>query len=284
MLNFLKFDRGPCQDHYDDHRVDLKDLSALSAARIFCRTISTRCRPYRRENFETVGSFTEQEITSEGGSFLKKNRFGLLQPFKSGDLLIREDLRRKSAKCPAVSPPPQRSYRSLPRTPAPYQRGESNGLSSSKRGFVELLADEMGLRLIASPGIFFPSFDRAPPALSSVPHLLLFNWQREFEKFFAYPICLFHQGKERLRTVEDLSGKQVILTSYALLRIDAALLQKLSIKWLFSMKDRRLKIPIAKSPIVAFACKVKSGCDHWHSIGKTESRISGRSFTTKLIC
>lgn len=216
---------------YDDHRVDLKDLvGAFNRQEHFVELSPHAVALIDRENFETTwGDFTEQEITSEG-IVLKKNRFGLLQPLlERPDLLIREDLKQKIGKMSRCEPSSPKDPTDLFQgTLFPYQKEGLQWLKFLEEGgFGGLLADEMGLGKTVQVLAFFSLLSIERPCLIVVPTSLLFNWQREFEKFLPTQSVYSHQGKERLRTVEDLSGKQVILTSYALLRIDAALLQKI---------------------------------------------------------
>ena len=94
-------------------------------------------------------------------------------------------------------------------------------------GFGGLLADEMGLGKTVQLLAFFSQLSTSGPILIVVPTSLIFNWQREIEKFLPSFSVYRHEGKERLRTKAELAAKQIILTSYALLRIDAELLEGL---------------------------------------------------------
>jgi len=58
------------------------------------------------------------------------------------------------------------------------------------------------------------------PILIVAPTSLLFNWQREMAKFWPGAKVYVHSGADRLKHLQDQS---IVLTSYALLRIDQEL-------------------------------------------------------------
>ena len=92
--------------HYDEHRVDLKDLcGAFNRRETFVELSSESVALLDRENFSAQwGDFAEQEITTEGIA-LKKNRFGMLLPlFEEQNLPIRPDLKQQIEKMSRCEP------------------------------------------------------------------------------------------------------------------------------------------------------------------------------------
>lgn len=233
--------------HYDEHQVDLKDLvGAFNRREHFVELSPKAVALIDREDFSRQwGDLAEQEITSEGIA-IKKNHFGLLQPLMDRENLpIREDLRQKIAKMACCQPDlPIETGKDFRGTLFSYQK---EGLQWLKflgdAGFGGLLADEMGLGKTVQVLAFFSQALLVKPCLIVVPTSLLFNWQREIEKFLPSLSVYRHEGKERLRQSGDLQQKQVILTSYTYLRIDSDLLQSIDYQVVVLDEAQAIKNP-----------------------------------------
>ncbi|HSX12411.1 MAG TPA: DEAD/DEAH box helicase, partial [Rhabdochlamydiaceae bacterium] len=119
-------------------------------------------------------------------------------------------------------------------------------------GFHGLLSDEMGLGKTVQVLAFFSLLEIKKPILIVVPTSLLFNWKREIEKFLPHLPIYEHQGKERLQTVEALAQKKVIITSYALLRLDLALLKNLEYECIILDEAQMIKNPKSQTAQAAF--------------------------------
>jgi len=100
--------------------------------------------------------------------------------------------------------------------------------------FGACLADDMGLgktvqaiTLLAGikEGKIFRPAKAKPLFLIVVPPSLLFNWEREIEKFYPDLVIYGYQGKERS---QDFDGYDVILTTYGLVRRDIDKLKDVS--------------------------------------------------------
>ncbi len=103
----------------------------------------------------------------------------------------------------------------------PYQEKGVEWLSFLKKwGFSALLSDEMGLGKTVQVLAFFSSLRTNLPILIVAPTSLIFNWKREMEKFWPSAKVHIHSGPNRLK---DLQDQSIVLTSYALLRIDQEL-------------------------------------------------------------
>lgn len=233
--------------HYDTHQVDLQNLvGAFNRRENFIELSADRVALLDRERFESEwGDLAEQEVTSEG-ICIKKNRFGLLKAFLEEQKLPgREDLRQqieKMAHCqPLEAVAPSERFRG---TLFPYQREGLQWLQFLREGkFGGLLADEMGLGKTVQVLAFFSLCTISAPCLIVVPTSLLFNWQREMEKFLPDLPVYRHEGKDRLRTQEELSQQQVILVSYALLRQDADIFHGLDYQVIVLDEGQAIKNP-----------------------------------------
>ena len=117
-------------------------------------------------------------------------------------------------------------------------------------GLHGLLADEMGLGKTVQVLAFLSSL---PPSsvLIVAPTSLLFNWKKEIEKFLPGREVHVHTGTERLREKEELAEKEILLTSYALLRRDALLLQKIPFDLIVLDEAQTIKNPDSQIAVCA---------------------------------
>jgi SNF2 family DNA or RNA helicase len=224
--------------YYDEHEADLKDLVGAFN---------------RREHFvalsaNTVALIDPEKFSQEWGDFveegvqIKKAQIGLLsQLLDKPDLIIREELRQKIAKMGKPTAPVVAGS-TFQGTLFSYQ---NEGLQWLKwledGGFGGLLADEMGLGKTVQVLAFFSLLCFERPCLIVVPTSLVFHWKREIEKFLPDLVIYSHQGKDRLK--EGLQEKQIILTSYAILRLDADLLQKVHYEAVVLDEGQTIKNP-----------------------------------------
>ena len=111
----------------------------------------------------------------------------------------------------------------------PYQQEGVNWLYFLyTSGLHGMLADDMGLGKTVQVIAFLSTLKALhKPVLIIMPTSLVFNWQKEIEKFLPHSKVFIHQGVNRARIIEEFPRHGIILTTYALLRIDLTLLSKL---------------------------------------------------------
>ena len=137
----------------------------------------------------------------------------------------------------------------------PYQRYGFSWLAFFRRwGLGACLADDMGLgKTIQALALLLyekESLGKLPgPTLLVCPTSVVTNWEREARRFAPSLRVLAHQGPDRLRNSEfkdAARNSDLVLTSYALLRLDAELMQ--SIAWYGVILDeaQNIKNPAAK--------------------------------------
>lgn len=137
----------------------------------------------------------------------------------------------------------------------PYQQQGLNWLSFLYHcRFHGLLADEMGLGKTVQLLAFFSTLTREKPILIVMPRSLLFNWKREFERFLPHLSVYIHSGSQR-ETV-DLQAKDVILTSYAILRYDRLILE--SIAYECVVLDEAQMVKNSESLTSQIVCRLKA--------------------------
>ena len=119
-----------------------------------------------------------------------------------------------------------------------------------------ILADDMGLGKTVQVLAFLSLLNLEKPVLIVLPTSLLFNWKKEFERFLPHLKVLIHQGPERDKTSEKLQNAQIVLTTYALLRLDKPLFEQ--IEWDIALLDEAQAIKNASTQTFQSACSLKT--------------------------
>ncbi len=131
-----------------------------------------------------------------------------------------------------------------------YQKSGLQWLSYLYRSkFSGLLADEMGLGKTVQVMAFLSTLNLSAPILIVMPVSLLFHWKREFEKFLPSMNVYLHRGENRL---QELKTKQVILTSYAQLRIDRILWESLDFEAIILDEAQAIKNPDSQTAQICY--------------------------------
>jgi superfamily II DNA or RNA helicase len=135
----------------------------------------------------------------------------------------------------------------------PYQEEGKKWLTFlAQSGFSGLLADEMGLGKTVQTLSFLSQHTFNKPVLLVVPTSLVFNWKKEWETFLPHKDLYVHEGKNRF-SGGDLEEKGVILTSYALLRIDHVLFSQISFAMVILDEAQWIKNPDSQLAKVAYS-------------------------------
>ena len=155
----------------------------------------------------------------------------------------------------------------------PYQKSGLGWLVGMRRlGLGALLADDMGLgktvQLIAY--LLDRSDGVDAPALIVCPASVLGNWQRELHRFAPGLRTHVHHGPERTRRIEELTGFDVVLTSYSLLPRDRQLLQGADWRVVVLDEAQQVKNPLTRGAQAARALTAN------HRIALTGTPIENR--------
>ncbi len=137
----------------------------------------------------------------------------------------------------------------------PYQQFGYSWLAFLRKwGLGACLADDMGLgKTIQTISLLLREKERlgkfSAPVLLIAPTSVVTNWEREIGKFAPGLQTYIHRGADRLRGGEmrkAIKGKDVMLTSYPVARLDAESIQ--SVNWLAVILDeaQNIKNPAAK--------------------------------------
>ena len=136
----------------------------------------------------------------------------------------------------------------------PYQqKGVEWLLFLQTWGFGALLSDEMGLGKTVQAVAFFSQLGTNLPILIVAPTSLLFNWRYELNRFWPEAKVYVHSGPTRKKTFEQ---EQIILTSYATLRIDQELMT--SCEFAVIALDESQAIKTASSQTALSACRLRA--------------------------
>ncbi|MDQ2858593.1 MAG: DEAD/DEAH box helicase, partial [Candidatus Eremiobacteraeota bacterium] len=114
-------------------------------------------------------------------------------------------------------------------------------------GFGGILADEMGLGKtvqVLSYLVRRKHIEGPAPALVIAPTSVTHTWESEIARFAPELRTLrLHSGSERASRYEDVPGADVVITSYALARLDAALLAQYHFRTLILDEAQNAKNP-----------------------------------------
>ncbi|MEI8328430.1 MAG: DEAD/DEAH box helicase [Chlamydiia bacterium] len=242
---------------YSEHAVDVQDVvGAFNRRQRFVELSPYAVGLIDPSQIERdLGDLTSAEI-SAGGLVLKKHQVGLLeglvhQRHIHADLLTISLLERLKNSSTAESVALGSGFRGVL---YPYQQEGVNWLDFLYRsGLSGLLADDMGLGKTVQVLAFLSRIPVDKPCLIVAPTSLLFNWKREWGQFVPGRDVYVHSGKERCKDLAILKGKQVILTSYAHLRIDIDVLRKIPFECVVLDEAQMIKNPGSQVAECAFS-------------------------------
>ncbi len=127
-----------------------------------------------------------------------------------------------------------------------YQRAGYNWLYFLKEfSFGGCLADDMGLGKTVQTLAFLQREinSKKLPNLIIAPTSVLFNWQREIEKFTPDIDYLLHYGTKRSRDIRRIRKRELILTTYGHLRRDISFLKDLNFHYVVLDESQNIKNP-----------------------------------------
>ncbi len=143
----------------------------------------------------------------------------------------------------AVAPPA-----GLKATLRPYQKDGLAWLEFLREyGFHGILADDMGLgKTIQVLALLLLEKQRGhldKPSLVVVPTSLIFNWAHEIKRFAPDLTVTTWHGPDRFRGQAKLTGVDIVLTNYALVRQDLARFEKMDFHYLVLDEAQYVKNP-----------------------------------------
>ncbi len=245
---------------YGEHRADVKDVvGAFNRRERFVELSPLQVGLLDAER-NPLGDLGQDIIMDEEGVLLGKQKIGLgLDLLRNPAFTPREEITSLLGKLAgrdlsSQRMPPASSFQG---SLHPYQQEGVNWLYSLyENGLGALLADEMGLGKTVQMIALLSLLSDKKPVLIVAPTSLLFHWRKELEKFLPEHSVYIHSGKERVATLDALKEKQVILTSYTLLRMDSALLQGLELAAVVLDEAQAIKNPFSQT--AEAACQLQA--------------------------
>lgn len=136
-----------------------------------------------------------------------------------------------------------------------YQRAGYNWFHFLQQyKFGGCLADDMGLgktvqtlALLQQQKEHLKGTDHAKTSLLILPTSLVYNWQKEAEKFAPQLRVLLHTGSNRLKDTFGFSHFDVVITTYGIVRSDEGLLSKFFFNYIILDESQHIKNPTSKS-------------------------------------
>ncbi len=234
---------------YGDHKVDVQDVVGSFGRRDRFVEISPQTVGLldSSSDYEGLQDLEEMEKISEG-CLIKPKQWGLLESFMnrpnltcdSESLSLVERLKGSEKKELGLELELDGFVGDL----RPYQKAGVDWLLFLHQNHLSgLLADEMGLGKTVQALAFFSKIVTNKPILIVVPTSLVFNWKKEWSQFVLDKTLYIHEGSKRTSDPLVLQNKQAIVTSYALLRSDFLLFQKLSLSCILLDEAQWIKNP-----------------------------------------
>lgn len=112
--------------------------------------------------------------------------------------------------------------------------------------FGGILADDMGLgKTIQALAILQREINRTPKKTNMIvaPTSVIFNWEREMERFTPEITYLVHYGTRRSKDIRRIKKYPLILTTYGHLRRDVAFLKDLTMNYIILDESQNIKNP-----------------------------------------
>ncbi len=143
-----------------------------------------------------------------------------------------------------------------------------------KYGLNGVLADDMGLGKTLQTLTLLQKAkekDNKAPSLVICPTSVVFNWEKEIEKFAPNLKFMTLSGAERKKKFNDIEKYDVIITSYALIRRDIDELKKIKFRYVILDESQNIKNATSQT---SKACKT---LDSYHRLA-----LSGTPIENKL--
>ncbi|HEV8052898.1 MAG TPA: DEAD/DEAH box helicase [Parachlamydiaceae bacterium] len=233
--------------HYGDFEANLSEIVGAFNRRERFAEIAPGHVALLPGSWEQSGmeSLVEEAEIIGDGLCMKKNRFGSLASLFEAHPKIQldHDLKMLTQRIDSfegvqTKEPGSGFLGSL----RPYQQEGLSWLSFLYDfGFHGILADDMGLGKTVQVIAFLSTLKIESPVLIVLPTSLIFNWKKELERFLPSMDVYIHHGSKRSNRIEDLDKPQVILTTYATVRLDFPLFSQISFSCLFLDEAQAIK-------------------------------------------
>ncbi len=132
-----------------------------------------------------------------------------------------------------------------------YQKAGYDWLNFLKEfQFNGCLADDMGLgKTIQTLALLQREYSNGTmkPSLIVVPTSIVFNWLNEANRFAPTLEFYNHTGLQRLKSLDEINGKQIIITTYGVLRRDLKTLKDVEFHYVILDESQNIKNPASQN-------------------------------------
>ena len=139
----------------------------------------------------------------------------------------------------------------------PYQLAGFQWLKFlNEAGWGGILADDMGLGKTVQTLTFFQHYKNthtSPKYLVVCPTTLMFNWEKEIDKFTPTLTKMIHHGPKRTMASEVFQNFDVIITTYGTMRSDIKMLREIEFDYVVLDESQSIKNPqsqVAKASLL----------------------------------
>lgn len=133
----------------------------------------------------------------------------------------------------------------------PYQKAGYNWLYFLQEyGFGGCLADDMGLgKTVQTLAVLINDKQQGNnrPSLIVCPTSVVYNWEKEVQKFTPDLTVLIHTGLQRERDAAHFSEYDIILTSYGIMRRDVQFLKDYNFHYVILDESQKIKNPSSQT-------------------------------------
>ncbi len=141
--------------------------------------------------------------------------------------------------------------RGLRGTLRPYQKAGYDWLHFLKEyGFGGALADDMGLgKTVQTLALLLKEKQDGvkTPTLIVCPTPVVFNWEKEVQKFTPQLKVLLHTGMQRAKDAAAFAGYDIVLTSYGIMRRDIVFLKDYTFHYVILDESQKIKNPASQT-------------------------------------
>ncbi len=199
------------------------------------------------KEYSELFAFSGDNNENEQAITLKKHHLALVQELESGNL-AKVTIDRKLQKL--------RNFQEIEDAPSPdqfngdlrpYQKAGYNWLKFlNQYRFGGCLADDMGLGKTVQTLALMQSLKESGetvPSLLIMPTSLIYNWEMEAKKFTPNLKIYCYTGTNRIKDVKSFVGKDLILTSYGITRLDIDILKEFYFNYVILDESQAIKNP-----------------------------------------
>ncbi|MBX9743831.1 MAG: DEAD/DEAH box helicase, partial [Chlamydiales bacterium] len=205
---------------------------------------------------DSISSVFQEGVLEGDLLLLDRQKISLLSSWVQSPQVQWEEVLKKSVikmSSGVEEAPPDPSFKT---TLLPYQQKGLNWIAHLYAlHFSALLADEMGLGKTVQVLAFFSRLRTKLPILVVAPTSLLLNWSRECARFLPYLAVYIHSGKDRSQDPLALQAASLVITSYAILRLDEALLKQIHFEVILLDESQAIKNSQTQTAKAAFALR-----------------------------